>query len=72
MTDRSTRDNATSWFRARPLAVQLAMVCALVTALVAGSAFVILRIETARTVSNVFVTEVAATQTALGRLQARN
>jgi signal transduction histidine kinase/CheY-like chemotaxis protein len=62
----------TSWFRAKPLAVQLALVCALVTAAVAGTAFVILRIETAENVGDVFVTEVAATQTALGRLQARN
>ena len=62
----------TSWFRAKPLAVQLALVCALVTAAVAGTAFVILRMETARNVGDVFVTEVAATQTALNRLQARN
>jgi signal transduction histidine kinase/ActR/RegA family two-component response regulator len=67
-----TRVNGTSWFRARPLAVQLALVCALVTAMVAGTAFVILRVETAENVSDVFVQEVAATQTALGRLQARN
>jgi signal transduction histidine kinase/CheY-like chemotaxis protein len=52
--------------------VQLALVCALVTAVVAGAAFVILRMDTAENVSDVFVTEVAATQTALGRLQARN
>ena len=62
----------TSWFRARPLAVQLALVSAVVTAIVAGAAFVILRMETAENVGDVFVTEVAATQTALGRLQARN
>lgn len=72
MTDAPARDRATSWFRARPLAVQLALVCALVTALVAGTAFVMLRMETAKTVRGVFVAEVGATQTALGRLQARN
>ncbi|MEX2178337.1 MAG: ATP-binding protein [Gemmatimonadaceae bacterium] len=72
MTDRAVPANGTSWFRARPLAVQLALVCALVTAAVAGTAFVILRMETAKNVGDVFVTEVAATQTALGRLQARN
>jgi signal transduction histidine kinase/ActR/RegA family two-component response regulator len=72
MTANDRRPGVQAWLRSRPLATQLAVLCALVTAVVAGTAFVILRAETAENVRSVFIGEVAATQRSLRQLQSRN